>query len=149
MQTNKQIKLKVHISISALFLGTFPHTCRLRQLPEAGRTSCVTAPLIPERKFLRFTLYVWGWHITHSSRLRNCVGLSPQTAVQENTCSPNKKPWQHSPKDWGSLGDVCLLEALGATTSPAEAKTPPLLHQQAMGLLVLQGWRCFSARGRP
>lgn len=56
----------------------------LSQLPEAERTSCMTAPLTPQRKYLPFTSYVRGWHITHSSRLRNCVGLPPQqTEVQE------------------------------------------------------------------
>lgn len=52
---------------------------------------------------------------------------------------------------------VCLVEALGATISPAEGQravgshgTLTLLRQlKAVGLLVVQGWRCFSARGRP
>lgn len=52
---------------------------------------------------------------------------------------------------------VCLVEALGATISPAEGQravgshgTLTLLRQlKAVGLLVVQGWRCFSARGQP
>lgn len=95
-------------------MGTFAHTCMLSQLPEAERTSCMTAPLIPQRKYLRCTSYVWGWHMTHSSCLRNCraVATADSSAgrkLEKKKRRPNNKTWCHSHNDWGSPGDVCLF----------------------------------------
>lgn len=117
------------------------------QLPEAGQTSGRTAALIPAEEI--FALYVLCMRMAHYSLAtskRPCWA-----AAMGKECRPNNKTWRHSRKERGRPGDACWLEALGAAISPAEANAKKtLLHQlEAVGLLVLQGSRCFFARGRP